>query len=1242
MAEQRTVYDSTGDKPTNWQEFENDDTSVDDSKDSDSSSVNEDLLEESFLSIASNASIITSLCSTVGAVLYESWKNRGSASAETNMFAALADIIDELKTTNDDSTASITDTLSNVETYVSVIAEHVEASKAEDAQRFEDLTTYLDLIVENLQDTVTKQQSIAKGDVDMYIELIAEYSESINTLLTDKLDAIATYLELQTEYAEQNSIANNKANAGNAPNISEKHTALAQVFATVIDALSNMTPVKRAQLEMGLETVDLIADRFEKAAPKFETGINKFVDAYIAAAQRLKDNKEVIAEMKDFVQQIEGIVAALDRTTESIMKGAAAIALMGLAIWSFGELVTVQAIGMLALGTAAFIATYWAITQITNEDASKGATNVMMIAGALGMVALSMMLFSNVSIAGILAGAAGILAIAGAIWILGKALSGQSLLIGRSSGSNKSNSIGTEMLMLSGSIALFVLAVVAAGEVLATSWESVALIFAVIVGLGIAVGFANGLTSIGQGVGMKISGDSKAFGALQQNGSVKGGLGTQMLMISGAIAILALSIWAWHELIPSWDYAMAPALTVVGLALAIATANRIAGKDGDMQKIGTGILAMSAAIGVLALSIFAWRIVEPDDAIKALIGIAVLSGIMIALSKFTKDNTQLTSMAVSMLAMSASIAVLGLAMLPWKLVDWDDMAKAGAAVTVLVGALWGITAIGSKEALLASAALVVSSVAIGLLAGSLLIANSIDGSTAITLGLFLAAEVGAIAILGNLGAASLLGAAALVLSATATLMIATALEKVQPVDGTTMLSFGAFIAAVSLAATGLGFVGPLALLGAAAMAATGAATLVFAAALEKVSSIGSYNSDALVTTMTSLVAVATATGNPFTVVFTLAGAAALTTVGAAALLFAKTIKEISEVNLTEDELNAVGSNLASFIVTIVTAISDNEDKMKSAKKGINAISGLGNLVYSLAEGLKGMASLVFPKYEARNGELVITGTIDLNEALPKVGQGLGTVINSLADALIAVGEEPNVKGKMRKAKKSFEGIGEVISPLVNIITSFAQNKIDVAYIEQTFAPTSKAAMVAIRNMFDEVSGLDTDHIEDVGDSLDSFFKVIDVSDLKKKNSALQSTATNIENIQKAIDSLNFEKLTKLNMQYSILQSNEMIEGLRKVAATIDGPLVTALKKLFTTLEEFINNKNEQSTLGSMNVLPAQSSTTIQPLIKLGTFANPVEGADKYAEFADDSSNPIMSILVDLYELLDSQGIRVHQ
>ena len=1230
MAEDKTnVYDSTGDKPTNWQEFEDADTSSASSTDVSDNELTK--LENTFMSIVGNDTIVASLCSTVGAVLYQSWKEKDS-SAETNIFAGLAQIMSDLKSDDESSATSVSALLSDTNALLEIIAEHIENKAA--ATNISDASVLLDVIAEHVESQHTEFTQHCDL-VRVYLEVIEENQRNIFALMSSKLDDLTTFADVIAERQEKDSIANSKANASNAPNIDPKMGTIATAFATIIDSLTNMSPVKRLQLESGLEAIDLIVDRLEKAAPRFETALNKLVDSYLNAAETLKSHKESMTAVADMVSQVESLVASLDRrTTEVVMKAAAAIALVGLTIWAFGQLVTFEALGMFTLGTMTFIAAYWAIGKITDKDASAGAKNVMMIAGALSMVALSMMLFSNVSWGGVVMGSVALLAVSGAIWVLGKALSGESLFGSGGGKKGQQNAVGKEMLMLSGSIALFVLAVVAAGELMEASWESVGLIFGVIVGLGLAIGFANGISSAGAGLGMKLSGNADAFSKMQTEGSnLKGGIGAQMMMIAGSIAVLALSIWAWHELIPDYTYAFAPAITITTLALAMAGANRLAGKDGDMQKLGVGVLAMAAAVGVLALGIFAWRIVEWEDMGKAVLGIGVLATIFTVMTRVAKDSKQVLSIATGVIVMAAAVGILGIAMLPYKLLDWEDMGKAGAALGVVTVALAALMYMSSKGSpLMAAGALIVTSVGVALLAGALLIANAVDGETAVMMGLFIAANVGAIAILGNMGATALLGGAALVLSAVGTGLYAAALVKAQSVDGTTMLALGAFVVTVTAAAAALGFIGPLALLGAAAIAATGAATFVFAAALEKMQTVKDLDVASIAGTVAALVGVATVTGNPFTLPFTLAGAAALGAVGLSMLSFAKTIKTMSEVNLTDAELVSIGNNLATFIEVMVDALDGVEDKAKGAKKAINALSGLGNLVYQLSEGIKGMATLVFPKYEARNGELVVVDTIDL---------GLESVIDSLVNACINAAEREDFKKRMRQAKAGFDGIGTILDPLVNLITGFSQQKLDVNYIEKTFAPTAKAAVGAIVSMFDDMQGIDTSKVKDTGKALDAFFDVLADGDLDKRNKELQSTATNIENIQTAINSLNFEKLTKLDIQYKSLQSQEMIAGLKQVAATIEGPLVQSLKKLFDTLESFLKKDTDKDNFSSMNALPATAGA-MQPMLKLGTESNPIEGADKYAEFADDPSNPVMSILIDIFELLEGAGIKVHK
>ena len=252
-----------------------------------------------------------------------------------------------------------------------------------------------------------------------------------------------------------------------------------------------------------------------------------------------------------------------------------------------------------------------------------------------------------------------------------------------------------------------------------------------------------------------------------------------------------------------------------------------------------------------------------------------------------------------------------------------------------------------------------------------------------------------------------------------------------------------FIAAVSGAAIGLGAVASMALLGGAALLVIGGATLVFANAMQKVgdSNIEWKQIGQLATIMGGLALVATGVGNPFTVGFTLAGAAALVVVGTATLQFAKAIKAVSDTNLSPKELQNIGNSLASFIDIVLTAISRNSDKLKDAEKGIEALSDLGTLIYNLSEGLKGMADLVFPKYAVRDGKLVITDIIDMNEAIPKIGANIAVLLKALEEPLIRIGEQGAWYSGGNKVKRGIDalaGIGDVFVPLAEGIIKMSQ------------------------------------------------------------------------------------------------------------------------------------------------------------------------------------------------------------
>ena len=134
-----------------------------------------------------------------------------------------------------------------------------------------------------------------------------------------------------------------------------------------------------------------------------------------------------------------------------------------------------------------------------------------------------------------------------------------------------------------------------------------------------------------------------------------------------------------------------------------------------VDSVGTNMLKVVAAIGILALIIVALSKLSAEDALRAgiaagavLIVVSVLSMIMIGLSKFA-DGPNLMACTTAMLELSGALAILTLIVVGLTAVKWETFApallKLGAIIVLLGAAMFALSYIGPVGAIGATAAL---------------------------------------------------------------------------------------------------------------------------------------------------------------------------------------------------------------------------------------------------------------------------------------------------------------------------------------------------------------------------------------------------------------------------------------------------------------------------------------------------------------------------------------------------------
>ena len=1318
-----TVYNALGDLPTNYQAFEDDTTSATDA---------DKERADSLKALYENEDAIVNMCSVVGAVIWQSWKKRSSTAKHNNLFNAIAAIIaeDSKKSGISNATTSWEAKLENFFNF-SWIDKWFGKNKKEQVETLtsfqqEALTSLqnIDKVVELLTFAQVKDSNIdliaiatdalhAKLSAfientnvanELIIDEMISLTESIVDWKTKFIDALSTSTsDNQNNNNVQSNVTNlestNLLNLQNATqsgfDIANEHlqqltqttdlilewlldsestsTADAQIkedavksqdtshpiklsiegkeavvsaYDNLLGTLSTLTDKKKASIYRGLAMLDDIVDKLAKVNPKFEKTLNQTADIAISIGTKIKENSNAIEQLNVLIGKLETFVNTGSKIGGAIAKfGLGMVAFAG-SLFLMTKLVTLESLGMFALTALTIYGSMKLFEKVDAAQVLKVSASLLIFSAGLATLALTLSLVPKVLDANALLNVA----------LVGVTMVGLIYMIRWA----KPAQFGKEVLILSASVATLVLAFALGGQVMRESWQDAMMIVSFVLALGVAVGLAN-----------RIAGGKAADGK---------GMALGVMGISASIAILGLAIWGWHQVVPSWEYAIAPVGCMLALAGAMAVVGKTIGSGKDALNIGIGMALMSASVGILALALLPWNLVDTESAVKAGIGVAMIATALGVLNAFGNKHGGIMQSAIGLAIASASVAVLGASLLIW---------------------------------------------------------NNVSTESAVTAGIFLAALTGAVLLLGKDSKASMLGGTALAIAAASTVIFAAGLLMAQNVPLEAYLQFGLFIAAVSGAAIGLGAVASMALLGGAALLVIGGATLVFANAMQKVgdSNIEWKQIGQLATIMGGLALVATGVGNPFTVGFTLAGAAALVVVGTATLQFAKAIKAVSDTNLSPKELQNIGNSLASFIDIVLTAISRNSDKLKDAKKGIEALSDLGTLIYNLSEGLKGMADLVFPKYAVRDGKLVITDIIDMNEAIPKIGTNIGILLDALADPLAKIGargtwytgndvkkgidalagigdvfvplaegiikmsqlqfvqyevkdgklvpvrvfteEEtqkaiksigPNIamllsaleeplakigesgtwfnKNHTKKGVQALAEIGKVFSPITDLLDAVSKNpKFSNDWIKTEFNPAINGILTTISDIAKRVNDsdeIDIDLLKERIETLDSLVGMY-------KKIGQQATdnvkfAESFQQVNSSLDKLNIDKLSKFVTQFKTLQSKSIVDSITGLAQSINGPLTAALEKLFAKLEQAINKLNLPVGQSASSNMPALSTNFAQITNSNNSQTQklPIQSFGSGKEIPEDVNlSDVYMILSELYDTITGVGIRVY-
>lgn len=207
-------------------------------------------------------------------------------------------------------------------------------------------------------------------------------------------------------------------------------------------------------------------------------------------------------------------------------------------------------------------------------------------------------------------------------------------------------------------------------------------------------------------------------------GSMARSLGVAMLLLTASLKIIG-----------GMDTGeVQKALTVIGLIglMFAALIGLSSYAKVDMSKIGTSLLSMAGAIGILAVAMRLIGGMDVSSIVKASLGIAALGAIVVAMVKFTQvaGGGQMAKVGATLLAMSVAVGILAGVSVLLGMVKTENLVKGVAAVGAL-SLLMSIMARSARGVGDAKGTMIGMAVVIGVLAASLALLSFLDPNTLI-------------------------------------------------------------------------------------------------------------------------------------------------------------------------------------------------------------------------------------------------------------------------------------------------------------------------------------------------------------------------------------------------------------------------------------------------------------------------------------------------------------------------------
>jgi tape measure domain-containing protein len=535
-------------------------------------------------------------------------------------------------------------------------------------------------------------------------------------------------------------------------------------------------------------------------------------------------------------------------------------------------------------------------------------------------------------------------------------------------------------------------------------------------------------------------------------------------------------------------------------------------RGGDLAGSSAGIIGFAIGLTILSGAVSILASIDPNKITQGVVALTALITVIGAFVSLTKEG-DLKESAAGLIGFATGLLIIAGVIAILSALNTEKLIMASTALSAVIAVIGAFVNLTNGVDLKTSAgALIVFSIAIGIMAASLIAVGQLKVGQIIAAGLAISGLILSLTAFITLtsGADLLVSSAGLVLFSGAIMIMAEAINKLGSMDIKTLLvgigAMAAIFVVLGLASVILAPLTPVILALSASIlmlglgvAAVGVGMLAFSKGLEILASSGKAGGAVLVEIIKNLVALI-----PETLIILAKGIIDFAkTLGDGAVVLAESAKKI--ILAVIDTINEVAPNVIDCIVNVVTKWLDAVIKMipKMVDAGMELILGLLKGVADHIEEIvkagidvvlnfvKGVTAKL-PAIIDAAFKLVISFINGLATAIDKnhnalydaVGKLIDAIVKAITDLwprLVKIGENiisGIIEGIKNMGKALADGAKNVIGSMVNGVKSF----LGIKSPSRVFAEIGKYSVMGLAKGLSDYSGLVSNEAINVGNT----------------------------------------------------------------------------------------------------------------------------------------------------------------